>query len=56
MSDRPMSHDPRHGTDGPPKAPGWVKALGVAVLIAALLLIVLMLLIGGEHGPGRHGG
>jgi hypothetical protein len=56
MSDRPTNPDPRHGTDAPPRAPGWVKAFAVGVLIVALLVIVAMLLMGGEHGPGRHGG
>jgi hypothetical protein len=34
-------------------APRWVK---VAVIIALVLvaLVVVMLLVGGEHGPGRH--
>jgi hypothetical protein len=37
----------------PPRTPTWVKALGVVALLLVLLLGV-MFLSGGEHGPGRH--
>jgi hypothetical protein len=32
--------------------PTWVKALGIAAIILFLLIAILMLT--GEHGPGRH--
>jgi hypothetical protein len=35
--------------------PGWVKAMLVAILLVAVLAIALVLIFGGEHGPGRHG-
>lgn len=39
--------------DEAPGVPRWVKALVlVALLLAAMLAVVL--LSGGEHGPGRH--
>ena len=40
---------------GPPGIPRWVKVSG---LIAALivLVVVALMLIGGDHGPGRHTG
>jgi uncharacterized cupredoxin-like copper-binding protein len=41
-------------TNGPPGTPRWVKALGLAALIAVLLVVVVMLLSGGQHGPGLH--
>jgi hypothetical protein len=33
-------------------APRWVKVLGIIALV--LVLLVVVLLIGGNHGPGRH--
>ena len=41
---------------GPPPYPGtprWVKVFGIIVIVVVLLAVVGML-IGGEHGPGRH--
>lgn len=38
----------------PPGRPGWVVWLGVAVAVLVVLAIVMMLLMPGEHGPGRH--
>ena len=36
-----------------PGAPRWVK---VSVIVAGVLvvLVVIALLVGGDHGPGRH--
>ena len=31
-----------------------MKVFGLVAVIVALLLLVLMLAVGGEHGPGRH--
>ena len=36
-----------------PGTPRWVKGFGI-ILIVVILLVVAMLFIGGEHGPGRH--
>ncbi|WP_371589007.1 hypothetical protein [Streptomyces virginiae] len=36
-----------------PGMPRWVKICGIAG-IGVVLLIVVMLLIGGEHSPSRH--
>jgi hypothetical protein len=33
--------------------PRWVKVFGIIGGIL-VLLVVIMMLIGGEHGPGRH--
>jgi hypothetical protein len=42
--------------DGPPGVPPWVKLLGVGALVVVIVLVLAMLLVGGEHGPGMHGG
>ena len=34
--------------------PRWVKVFVITALGLALLMVVLMLLSGGRHGPGRH--
>jgi len=51
-----MTEPAQPSHDGHPGMPRWVKvsALVVAVLVVALILV--MLAIGGEHGPGRHAG
>ena len=36
-----------------PGTPRWVKVLGI-IVIALVVLVVAMMFIGGEHGPGRH--
>lgn len=42
--------------DGPPGLPRWVKVLAVGALVVVVMLVVAMVLLGGEHGPGMHGG
>lgn len=39
----------------PPGMPVWVKYLLGALVAVALLAVLAMLLVGGDHGPGRHG-
>ena len=34
--------------------PRWVKVFVITALGLALLMVVAMLLYGGQHGPGRH--
>jgi hypothetical protein len=59
MADQPPYPDPgdepRGGPDRgtPTGTPGWVKVLGI-IIVVLLLLIGIMVFIGGEHGPGRH--
>ncbi len=36
-----------------PKTPRWVKAFGIAGIVVVVFLVV-NLLFGGKHGPGRH--
>ncbi len=38
-----------------PATPGWVKAIGVAILVVLILAAIVMVVGGGSHGPGRHG-
>jgi hypothetical protein len=37
----------------PHARPRWVKVLGIVALVVVALIIIIML-AGGEHGPGRH--
>lgn len=56
----PRSSDVGGGTgreaDGgsPPAIPRWVKVVGLVVLVAALILVALLVLVDGGHGPARH--
>jgi hypothetical protein len=34
--------------------PRWVKLFGIAAILLLALAIVVMLLSGSQHGPGRH--
>ena len=44
---------PQTGGERPPPAPRWVK-VAAAVAAAVLVLLVVRLVTGSEHGPGRH--
>lgn len=41
---------------GHPGLPRWVKLLGLGAAVLVIVLVVAMLLAGGQHGPGMHGG
>jgi hypothetical protein len=41
------------GREAPARTPRWVMAFGVLTLLVALLFVILML-AGGNHGPGQH--
>ncbi len=45
-----MAEPDREATTGSPR---WVKVVGIIAVVLLLLLGIIML-IGGEHGPGRH--
>lgn len=53
MTERPESS----GTDAeqPPGVPRWLKVSGLVVGVVVLLVVLGMLVLGGDHGPGRHG-
>jgi hypothetical protein len=40
----------RGPTAGPPR---WVKVSGI-ITLALIVLVLIVLLAGGNHGPGRH--
>lgn len=58
----PSPYDPTNDTDQdtaveferPPSMPRWVKLLGIVGLISVLLVVIVMVLAGGQHGPGMH--
>jgi hypothetical protein len=55
MADRPSSPErdgtaDRGPTAGPPR---WVKVAGI-IALALVVLVLIVLLAGGNHGPGRH--
>ena len=60
MADLPPDPDSGQGTgigrESEPNAgtPRWVKVFGLIALVAVVLFVVVMLVGGGEHGPGRH--
>jgi uncharacterized cupredoxin-like copper-binding protein len=41
---------------GRPATPRWVKGLAVAFVIAILVVVIVMVVSGGQHGPGMHTG
>jgi hypothetical protein len=42
------------GQDQPPGMPRWVKLMGIALVVLVVAMVVAMLVLGGDHGPGRH--
>lgn len=34
--------------------PRWVKTTAIVVAVLALAVVLVLLISGGEHGPGRH--
>ena len=42
------------GRDSPPPVPRWVWLSAIVVGVLVALAVVLMLVSGGQHGPGRH--
>ncbi len=63
MADLTLSPDTTDDTDGGPdrasttrtrpRTPHWVKVIGITLLVLILMLVIMML-FGGNHGPGRH--
>lgn len=37
-----------------PGTPRWVKVFGIIALVLVLLVVIMMFIVGGPHGPGRH--
>ncbi len=42
------------GSDRGPKTPIWVKVFGITALVLVLLMVIIMVSRGGNHGPGQH--
>ena len=56
MTERPpdvAAADAEADRIGSPGTPRWVKVFGVLTLLAAFVFVILIL-VGGHHGPGRH--
>jgi hypothetical protein len=55
MADLPSSSERDGSADRGPTAgpPRWVKVSGIIALVL-VLLVLIVLLAGGNHGPGRH--
>ena len=59
MADLPPNAERIEDTDAgldrgaAPGTPRWVKVFGVVTIALAVLFIIVMV-AGGEHGPGRH--
>ena len=49
MADLPPPNDPT-----PPAMPRWVKVSGLVAVVVIVSAVLIMVLSGGEHGPGRH--
>ena len=47
-----MADPPGYPDSKPPATPRWVKLFGIIALVVVLLFVLL--LAGGHHGPGRH--
>jgi hypothetical protein len=46
-----MAEPPPHPQAGMPR---WVKVSGIIAIVLALTVVIVVLVSGGEHGPGRH--
>lgn len=49
-----MAEDDQGSAESPPGMPRWVKYLIGALLAVVVVAILVMLIAGGDHGPGRH--
>jgi hypothetical protein len=52
MTDQSRENEAESGVP-PPETPLWVKVSGL-VALAVVSVFLVLLLIGGGHGPGRH--
>jgi hypothetical protein len=50
MADPPPYLD----SNGDTGTPRWVKIFGIVALVLVLLVVIMMFIGGGDHGPGRH--
>lgn len=54
MVDPPRYPDSNSDIGDYPGTPQWAKVLGITAIIVVLLVVAMMFIAGGEHGPGRH--
>lgn len=54
MADPAPPSDSREHIGDDTGAPRWVKVFGIIAAVLVLLIIAVMFIGGGEHGPGRH--
>ncbi|MFS0577308.1 hypothetical protein AB1K83_16955 [Sporosarcina sp. 179-K 3D1 HS] len=40
--------------DSTTSTPRWVKVSGIVTIVLVLLVVIIMFVSGGKHGPGRH--
>lgn len=48
-----QSHE-ENGRRSAPSTPRWVKIFVIVVIALFVLLVIIMLINPGDHGPGRH--
>lgn len=46
--------DVRPTENRPPSTPRWVKVSGIIAIVLVLLVVIMMFISGGKHGPMRH--
>lgn len=57
MTDQaPDSEQSRRAGEAPPGIPRWLKVSLIVVLAVAIVLVTVMILAPGQHGPGLHTG
>ena len=44
----------RRSTTSYPGTPRWVKVGGIVALLMIVLVVLVMVMAGGDHGPMRH--
>lgn len=54
MPDPSTSRDNESDMGLPPRVPRWVKVFATIVVAATLVLAIVQLITGGQHGPGLH--
>ena len=38
-----------------PATPWWVKVIGIGLLVILIVAVAILVVGGGQHGPGMHG-
>jgi hypothetical protein len=53
---RRATEEDTHMLDSEPttSTPRWVKVSGIIAIVLVLLVVIMMFIGGGKHGPGRH--